>query len=146
MSNPRRSEPRRKNYRSQGDVSPRQHYGALAGASNERGVALYDSLIKCEWSLTMLTVTEAARARLLTKLDRKNATDDVAMRFTRVEKGWRLDLGQASPDDTVFAHEGRNVLLLDAAAAKIMDTMTLDVRNTEKGTRLKLRQLERKSE
>lgn len=86
----------------------------------------------------MLNVTAAARARLLTKLVRKNAADDVALRFRREKDKWRLQLDRAAPDDTVFAHEGRNVLLLDEAASKDMDLMTLDARNTDRGARLKL--------
>lgn len=94
----------------------------------------------------MLTVTAAARAHLLSKLDRRKAADDVAMRFTREKNGWRLRLDRARPDDTAFTHESRNVLLLDAAVAKAMAALTLDVSSTETGARLKLRRITRGSE
>ena len=87
----------------------------------------------------MLTVTASARERLLTKLVRKNAADDVAMRFTRRKNGWRLRLDRARPNDATFAHEGRNVLLLDEAVSRAMVMMTLDVSSTEAGPKLKLR-------
>jgi hypothetical protein len=86
----------------------------------------------------MLTVTEAARDRLLSKLARRKAKDDVALRFTRKEKGWKLRLDRGKPDDTTFTRNGRSVLLLDATVAKAMATLTLDVRPTDVGARLKL--------
>ncbi len=89
----------------------------------------------------MLTVTPAARECLLSRLGRKRAADDVAMRFMRREGGWRLRLDRAGPDDTAFAHEGRDVLLLDEAVSMAMTDMTLDVRATEAGPRLKLRRI-----
>ena len=89
----------------------------------------------------MLTVTAAARDRLLTKLGCKKAADDVALRFTRRKGGWRLRLDRAGPDDTAFTHEGRDVLLLDEAVSKAMTMMTLDVSSTETGPKLTLRRI-----
>ena len=86
----------------------------------------------------MLTVTVVARDRLASKLARRKATEDVAMRFTRRAGGWRLRLGRAGPADTAFIHEGRTVLLLDSVVSQAMTNMTLDVRNTEAGPRLTL--------
>jgi hypothetical protein len=94
----------------------------------------------------MLTVTPAARARLLSKLNRRKASDDVAMRFTRMENGWRLRLDRPRPDDTAFTHEGRNVLLLDAATAKATVCLTLDASSTETEAKLKLRRIKREAE
>ena len=79
----------------------------------------------------MLTVTPAARECLLSRLGRKKAADDVAIRFTRREGGWRLRLDRAGPDDTAFTHEGRNVLLLDEAVSKAMANLKLDARANE---------------
>ena len=87
----------------------------------------------------MFTVTEAALDRLTRKLARKKAADEQAMRFAEKEGGWRLRLDCQGPDDTVFAHRGRNVLLLDQAVALAMTNKTLDARNTEAGPRLTLR-------
>jgi hypothetical protein len=71
-------------------------------------------------------------------LDGKKAADDVAMRFTQTENGWRLRLDRAHPDDTAFTCEGRTVLLLDTVVAKALAAMRLEVRNTDAGIRLKL--------
>jgi hypothetical protein len=87
----------------------------------------------------MLTVTETALDRLALKLTHKKATDEMAMRFAPKAGGWRLRLDRQGPDDTVFAHRGRNVLLLDRAVASTMADKTLDTRNTAGGPRLTLR-------
>lgn len=94
----------------------------------------------------MLTVTRAARECLSSRLDGKNAADDIAMRFTRTKNGWRLCLDRARPDDTAFTYEGRKVLLLDAAVATAMAAMILEARSTDAGVRLKLRRVTRESE
>jgi hypothetical protein len=46
---------------------------------------------------------------------------------------------QARPGDVTFAHDGRNVLLLDDAVSQGMTDLTLDVRDTDAGPRLRLR-------
>jgi hypothetical protein len=65
------------------------------------------------------------------------------MRFTR---GWRLRLDQVRPDDMTFIHKGRNVLVLDAAMAKAMAALTLDLCSAETGARLELRRITHGSE
>lgn len=87
----------------------------------------------------MFTVTAAARDRLSAKLAGKNANDDEALRFTRKPGGWKLRLDRARPADTEFTHGGRTVLVLDRAVSQAMTDMTLDVRSTESGLRLRLR-------
>ena len=89
----------------------------------------------------MFTVTAAALDRLSRKLTLKEAADDKALRFTRRERGWSLRLDCARPADTAFSHDGRSVLLLDAAVSQAMAKMTLDVRSTDSGPRLKLRRV-----
>lgn len=89
----------------------------------------------------MLTVTKAALERLSRRLSLKKAADDVAMRFTRRTGGWRLRLGRTGPDDTAFAHEGRNVLLLDKSVSSAMANMKLDVKADEADAGLKLRRI-----
>ena len=86
----------------------------------------------------MLTVTAAALDRLSRKLARKKPTDGVALRFTRRAGGWRLGLDCARPADTEFTHDGRRVLLLDAAVSRAMTNMALDVKRTDSGPRLTL--------
>jgi hypothetical protein len=87
----------------------------------------------------MFTVTEAALDRLSWKLANRKAADEMAMRFAEKEGGWRLRLDHQGPDDTVFAHRGRNVLLVDKAVVRTMSDRTLDARNTAGGPRLILR-------
>ncbi len=87
----------------------------------------------------MLTVTADALDCLSRKLARKKLTDGVALRFTRRTGGWRLRPSCARPADTEFTHDGRSVLLLDGVVAQAMANMTLDVRSTESGPRLRLR-------
>jgi len=87
----------------------------------------------------MLTVTRGAGARLLRKLARKGAADEMAMRFTRRTNGWRLRVDHARPADTAITHQGRLVLLLDEQVSEAMADMTLDVRKTKAGPRLALR-------
>ena len=89
----------------------------------------------------MFTVTAGALDRLSRKLARKKPTDGVALRFTRRAGGWRLCLDRARPADTEFTHDGRSVLLLDIAVSQAMTNMTLDVRSTNSGPRLRLRRV-----
>ncbi len=86
----------------------------------------------------MLTVTADALDRLSRKLARKKLTDGVALRFIRRTGGWRLCLDRVRPADTEFTHDGRRVLILDGAVSQAMTNMTLDVRSTDSGPRLKL--------
>lgn len=94
----------------------------------------------------MLIVTTAALDRLSEKLAGKNANDGRAFRFTQRTGCWRLRLDQARPDDTTFAHKGKNVLVVDAAVAEAMAKMMLDVRGTEAGVKLRLHRMTRGSE
>jgi hypothetical protein len=87
----------------------------------------------------MLNVTKPALDRLSHRLACEKAADDVALRFTRRAGGWKLGPDQARPGDVTFAHDGRNVLLLDGAVSQGMTDLTLDVRNTDAGPRLRLR-------
>jgi hypothetical protein len=79
-------------------------------------------------------------------LERKEVANDVAMRFTRTENGWRLRPDRVRPDDTAFTHGGRKVLLVDATTAKAMVALRLEAKNTEAGPRLKLCRVTRESE
>jgi hypothetical protein len=87
----------------------------------------------------MFNVTKPALARLSRRLDDTESDAKVALRFTRREGGWKLGPDQTRPGDVTFDHDGRNVLLLDAATAKAMTDLTLDVRKTDAGPRLRLR-------
>ncbi len=87
----------------------------------------------------MLNVTKPALDRLSHRLARQDAAADVALRFTRREGGWTLGPDQTRPGDVTFTLDGRNVLVLDVAAAESMTNLTLDIRHTGAGPRLRLR-------
>jgi hypothetical protein len=91
----------------------------------------------------MLTVTEPTLDRLSRRLDRKGAVEGMALRFVRREGGWSLQLDREFPGDTVFAHAGRNVLLLDETVSNAMANMTLDTRSGRQRSGLKLHRNER---
>jgi len=86
----------------------------------------------------MLTVTDAARARLMSKLGRGKGSQDAALRFMREENGWRLRRDRARPGDMAFTFEGRKVLVLNIDVARGMAALTLDARDTASGVRLRL--------
>lgn len=87
----------------------------------------------------MLKVTEAARNRLLWKLQQHNATKEEAYRFIRKKGGWKLRIDGVQPDDHLLAHNGRNVLLLDGSVLRRMTRLTLDCTSLNSGQRLTLR-------
>ncbi len=87
----------------------------------------------------MLAVTEAALKRLSRRLTHHGAAVGTALRFTRRDGRWKLGQDQERPGDVKFAHEGRDVLLLDKSAASAMANLTLEVRKTDEGPRLRLR-------
>ena len=91
----------------------------------------------------MLTVTKPALDRLIYKLVRKKATDDVALRFRRREGGWKLRLDQESDGDTVITHDGRKVLLLDKTVSRAMANMRLETRKSGRRSQLRLRRKDR---
>ena len=87
----------------------------------------------------MLIVTEAASIRLAAKLTGKRAGDDVAMRFVRKRRRWKLRPDKPGPEDVAFAYEGRTVLVLQPQVAQRLTDRTLDARDTPAGSRLYLR-------
>ncbi|MFQ5895681.1 MAG: hypothetical protein ACE5JJ_07690 [Nitrospinota bacterium] len=86
----------------------------------------------------MLTLTEAAGARLAYLLDEAEAPEDVAVRIVLEGRNLALKLDGARPDDATFAHEGRTVLLLDQKVSQLLADDTLDVEDTDDGPKLAL--------
>jgi hypothetical protein len=87
----------------------------------------------------MFIVPEAARIRLVEKLVKKRAGDNVAMRFVRQRRKWSLRPDTPLSNDVAFAHEGRTVLVLDPQVAQRLTDRTLDAQETPAGFRLRLR-------
>ena len=75
----------------------------------------------------MLTITEAASARLAGILDQRNLPEEVAVRFVHEEGQIQLRSDNEHPGDTTFQHEGRTVLLLDAHVSELLTNEMLDV-------------------
>lgn len=84
----------------------------------------------------MLTLTTSAAARLSSLLS--GASLDRAVRLVRQNERLKIRRDQARAGDTTFAHEGRVVLVLDARMAKSLQSRTLDVRETDRGPRLRM--------
>ena len=87
----------------------------------------------------MLTVTDAALARMSHNLARGSAPDETALRFTAQGRHWRLRPDSRRTDDTIFRHAGRPVLLLDPSTCTRLAHLTLDVgRNAAQRVRYRL--------
>lgn len=86
----------------------------------------------------MLTVTETAGAHLAELLAEVDAPDDTAIRFVFTEAALELTLDHAYPDDVRVEYDGQMVLLLDPDAASVLDGHTVDLEQSEDGSRLAL--------
>jgi len=75
----------------------------------------------------MLTVTEAAGARLAQILAQEDFPDEVAIRLVREERGIGMQPDSERPGDATFEHDGRLVLLLDEQTSQLLVDDTLDV-------------------
>lgn len=75
----------------------------------------------------MLTVTDAASARLAELIEREGLPDDTAIRFIYDGQGLAMQPDKPRPGDETFDHEGRDVLLLDTQMAELLGSHTLDV-------------------
>ena len=79
----------------------------------------------------MLTVTEAASARLAEMLKQQDVPADIAVRFVHEGEGVGLRPDNEREGDTAFQHEGRTVLLLDAQVSELLVDDTLDVEDAK---------------
>ena len=86
----------------------------------------------------MLTVTEAASARLAQMLDQKGLPAEVATRFVYEGQGLALHQDSERAGDATFQHEGRAGLLPDAQVSELLAEDPLDVA----GAKLTLQHLE----
>jgi Fe-S cluster assembly iron-binding protein IscA len=87
----------------------------------------------------MMNLTEAAGAQLAQILDHEKCPQEVAVRLVYEGQGIAMTLDGERQGDTLFEHSGRTVLMLDEQVAQLLDTETLDVEQSEEGTRLTLR-------
>ncbi len=79
----------------------------------------------------MLTLTEAAGARLAQILDEERLPVEVAFRFVKEEDGIAMRPDTARPGDATFEHEGRTVLLLDEQVSGLLAAETLVVNDCD---------------
>jgi hypothetical protein len=85
----------------------------------------------------VFTVTNNAAARLARRLS-KEAGEGQTFRFVREDHGWRLQLGHSMDGDTIIQHQSKAVLVLDSTVAGGLADRTLNLKRTDKGTRLHL--------
>ncbi len=82
----------------------------------------------------MLTLTEAAGARLAQILDEERLPVEVVFRFVdfvKEEDGIAMRRDTARPGDATFEHEGRAVLLLDEQVSGLLAAETLVVNDSD---------------
>lgn len=85
----------------------------------------------------MLTMTPSAGARLTLLLD--GQSNDAVCRIVRLDRRLKLRKGHVCENDRTFTHDGRVVLAVDEKVSAALESRKLDVRETERGPRLKLR-------
>ncbi len=86
----------------------------------------------------MLAVTEAARKQIAEVLSKAHAADGLAVRVIFTGKGFTLGLEAPRPEDEIFKHEGRTVLVVSKRVLQALGDKTIDVSNTEDGPELSL--------
>ena len=85
----------------------------------------------------MLKVSPPAAARMANLLTAKS--DVAVLRIVRHHDRLRMMTGLLRPGDDTFAHEGRVVLAIDPRVARSLSLRQLDLRQTPKGPRLRLK-------
>ncbi len=79
----------------------------------------------------MLTVTEAAVARLAQMLQQQGLSEGTAVRFVFEGQGLVLQPDSEREGDAMFQYQGRTVLLLDAQVSERLAEDTLDVEDSK---------------
>jgi len=79
----------------------------------------------------MLTVTDAAGARLAQMLGQQCLAEEFAIRFVYEGRGIVIQQDSERAGDTAFQHEGRTVLLLDAQISEQLTELTLDLEGVQ---------------
>ena len=79
----------------------------------------------------MLTVTEAASARLAQMLKQQSMPQEIAVRSVYEGQGIALRQDRERARDATFQYEGRTVLLLDAQVSELLAEDTLDLAGTK---------------
>ena len=85
----------------------------------------------------MLKVSSRAAERMAHLLNAKS--DEVVLRIIRRDNRLRMGFGHLRPGDQTFVHQGRVVLALDERVGKSLSLRQLDLRETKRGLRLRLK-------
>jgi len=83
-------------------------------------------------------VSDAAAAQIAEVLLNSEAPDDVVIRLGWVGEGVTICLDEARPDDEMFAHEGRTVLVVDRQVSESLSDKKLDIEHSGDGAQLTL--------
>ena len=84
----------------------------------------------------MLKASYSACAFISELLTAEEAPDESAVRILIAENELTIKLDEEKPGDETYLHEGKTVLLVDAKMSQVLDGKTLDVEDTEEGTKL----------
>jgi len=85
----------------------------------------------------MLTVTEAAKDKLMETLLANTDDREAGLRLTMKPPGQLgLVLDKESPGDSVVEHEGLKLLLVEHEVAELLQEATLDVQDAPDGPKL----------
>ena len=87
----------------------------------------------------MFSMTGAAGAHFTRLLERDEMPEDAVVMLEQEEDKLTLRIGEAHPRDSTFAHEGRTVLVVRDQLCQELADKTLDVEDTDEGSRLQLR-------
>jgi hypothetical protein len=79
----------------------------------------------------MLTVTDAAIARLAQMLGQQGLLEELAVRFVYEGRGIVIQQDGERAGDTTFQHDGQTVLLLDARISEQLTELTLDLEGVQ---------------
>jgi hypothetical protein len=79
----------------------------------------------------MLTVTDAAGARLAQMFGQQCLAEELAVRFVYEGRGIVIQQDSERTGDTTFQHEGQTVLLLDAQISEQLTELTLDLEGVQ---------------
>ena len=85
-----------------------------------------------------LAVTESASAYMAQMLAQEGATDDTVLRMISKDNNLSLVLDEVRPDDVMYEHDGKIVLVFDKDVSNILADRTFDVKATDEGAELSL--------
>lgn len=86
----------------------------------------------------MLKVTESALAYFARMLDQRALPAETVVRCSLDDASISLMPDTQQPDDVVFLHDGRPVLVLNEMLSEALDGHSFDVASTDDGDRLTL--------